>query len=185
MRHAGIALAALLLSACSSLPPAAPQAPAQLDGHGSFSLSSRISARTGDQRFAGLMSWQHSNDSAIGDEVTLSSPLGQGIARIRNNAEGALLEKANGESYRAADAESLTEALLGWRLPLNRLSNWINNQSDTRQLSQNGWQVEYVERDPAHRPTAMDLNYGEVEVQLRAIHWLATDTPAPQTPPAP
>ncbi len=164
----------LLLSACSSLPS---QQPLLTPAHeqGDFSISSRISARTSEQSFAGLMTWQHSGSA---DEVLLSSPLGQGVARILSTPAGATIENAQGERRSAPDAESLTAELLGWRLPLNHLSNWMNDTSAASEQQRDGWHIRYVERDAQRHPTALDLSYGDIEIRLRSIRWDDVSSPA-------
>lgn len=167
-----IAVLALLLGACSSLPNT--PLPTSSRNQGDFSISSRISARTTEQSFAGMMTWQHTRTE---DEVLLSSPLGQGVARILSTPNGATIENAQGEQRSAPDAESLTAALLGWRMPLSHLSDWLNDSSSSDEQLHEGWRIRYIQRDDQHRPTALDLSYGDVEIRLRAIRW---ETPAKQ-----
>ncbi len=161
-----IACLALLQAACSSLPSAplliAPR------HQGDFSISSRISARSSEQSFAGLMTWQHHRAT---DEVLLSSPLGQGVARILSTPAGASIENAQGERRSAPDAESLTAELLGWRMPLNHLSDWLNDTGNAEEQLHDGWRIRYIQRDAQQRPTALDLSYRDVEIHLRAIRW--------------
>lgn len=179
MKAAALTLA-LLLTACSSLPPAPPQSAAQPYDSADFSLNGRISARNSEHSFAGLISWQHTPTS---DEVTLSSPLGQGVARIASTPAGAVLEQVDGSRHSADNAETLTETLLGWRLPLTHLGRWVNDHSTQTRLSQDGWQVDYIARDARQRPTAIDLSYGEVQVKLRAINWFSAPTNTPPNTP--
>ncbi len=70
----------------------------------------------------GQLRWRHDRD---GDEMLISSPLGQGLARILRENEAVTLTTANGREYRAADAEALTERVLGFRVPLAGLADWV------------------------------------------------------------
>src|SRR5258708_16734872 len=109
------ALAALLV-ACASLPDAGRPLP------GGFELSGRVAIRYGKDAASGKIFWRHSDDS---DELLITSPIGQGIARISRERDRFRLVTGDNKEYRAADAESLTEQALGWRLPLHGLSDWV------------------------------------------------------------
>lgn len=107
------------------------------------------------ESFSGSLRWRHSEEE---DEIFLLSPLGQGVARIVRNPEGVFLETAEGQTYRAGDVESLTEEVLGWRLPARGLQYWVAGRaapdspssSETgeggllRRLNQDGWRIDYL-----------------------------------------
>jgi outer membrane lipoprotein LolB len=64
----------------------------------------------------------------VSDEILLFTPLGQAVAEITKDQEGVRLITSKLEAFYADDVESLTEEMLGWRLPLR----WIA-VLDTRQ----------------------------------------------------
>ena len=86
-----------------------------------FNLTGRISIQDEQQRVSGGIRWQHSKTT---DEVLLLSPLGQVMAQILRDHEGVRLTTSKQQVYFAADVESLTEDVLGWRIPLAGLQFW-------------------------------------------------------------
>src|SRR6267378_7179883 len=108
--------AAAVLGACASLPEAGRPLP------GGFELSGRVAVRHGKDVASGRIFWRHSNDA---DELLITSPLGQGIARLDRNGDQFRLVTGDRKEYRADNAEDLTEQALGWRLPLAGLSDWV------------------------------------------------------------
>ena len=174
MRRA-FAAAALLLAAC---------APAELRPPGAveFDLLGRIAARYGNEAFTGNVNWRH---AGAGDEMLISTPLGQGVARIVREGDAVQLTTADGKAYRAPDAESLTERTLGFRLPLEGLADWVQGRASPTQpartekspdgrlraLEQRGWKVEYQQYDDAGRPALMRLNYQGIELRLAISQW--------------
>jgi outer membrane lipoprotein LolB len=84
-----------------------------------FSLAGRIAVRSGSEAFTGNIAWRHAKG---GDEILLSTPTGQGVAQILRQGDAVLLKTAEGKEYRAVDSESLTERVLGFRLPIGGLA---------------------------------------------------------------
>ena len=167
-------LAALLACACAQVelkPPSAAE----------FDLAGRIAARYGNEAFTGNVVWRHARS---GDEMMISSPLGQGVARIVREGDAVQLTTADGRQFRASDAESLTERTLGFRLPLEGLAEWVQGRPspDTparvdkgpdgklRALEQRSWKVEYQEY-AGERPARMRLTYQGVELRLAISQW--------------
>ncbi|HKX37730.1 MAG TPA: lipoprotein insertase outer membrane protein LolB [Burkholderiales bacterium] len=169
------ALAALVIGACASLEPRAPEGPLEFD------LAGRLAARYNGESFTGNLSWQHGRG---GDEVLISSPLGQGVARIVREQGEVVLTTAKREEYRAADAESLTEKVLGFRLPLSGLADWVrarpsaghafhverSPEGRVRSLQQRGWRIEYLRYD-GERPALLQLSYPGIELRLAITQW--------------
>jgi len=150
-----------------------------------FELSGRIAVRYGAEAAGGQLRWRHDRD---GDEMLISSPLGQGIARIQREGQAVTLTTADGREYRAADAESLTERVLGFRVPLNGLSDWVQGrpspaaQGPTRaerdaqgrlaMLEQAGWRIEYLAyAESPMLPTRLRLTYPALELRLVIAEW--------------
>src|SRR5260370_15191231 len=167
------ALAALLV-ACSSLPDAGRPLP------GGFELSGRGAVRHGKDAASGKIFWRHSDDS---DELLITSPIGQGIARISRERDQFRLVTGDNKEYRAADAESLTEQALGWRLPLAGLSDWVQaraspgQQAEMRgdadkgmELRQDGWHVAY-EEFRGGKPFKMRLTREDLEIVIIVDQW--------------
>jgi outer membrane lipoprotein LolB len=168
-------LAVLLLAACSQVPLKPPS------GAVDFDLVGRIAARYGAEAFTGNLTWRHAGP---GDDLLLSTPFGQGVARIVREGEAVELTTSDNKSYRAPDAESLTERALGFRLPLEGLAEWVQGRPSPgapartekgedgrlRLIEQGGWRIEYQEYDGA-RPSRMRLTYSNVELRLAISQW--------------
>ena len=133
-------LAVLLLAACATLPDATDKTPLSRQSLDEFALEGRFSLRQGEKNHSGRLSWRH---TAAHDELLLSSPFGQGIAGISVNAQTATLTTSDGKTYSASDAQTLTEQVLGYRLPLEQLTDWVRGRSA---------ETDVVERDGHGRP---------------------------------
>ena len=154
-------LFAAFLAACAHVeikPPA---------GALEFDLAGRIAARSGSDAFSGNIGWRHARS---GDEVLISTPTGQGVAQILRQGEAVLLKTAEGREYRASDSESLTERVLGFRLPLEGLADWVRGRPSP-ELEGRGWKIEYLEYDGERRPIRMRLTYPGVELRLAIAKW--------------
>ena len=164
MRVAALALA-FLVAGCAQ----APLQPAPADTE--FDLAGRLGARRiddrGEESFSGNIAWRH---GALSDEMLISTPLGQGVARIVREGASVTLTTAEPREYRAADAESLTEQVLGFRLPLAGLADWVRGRP-APELEARGWHIDYQERDAEGRPTRMRLTYPGIELRLIVSQW--------------
>jgi outer membrane lipoprotein LolB len=149
-----------------------------------FEFSGRIAVRYRDDAGSGNISWRH---GARSDELLLTSPIGQGIARIVRNGDEVVLTMQDGREHKAADAETLTEQVLGFRLPIVGLADWVRGRpaqgpapAPTRQtadgsgrlaeLEQAGWRIEYQEYQE-RLPSRMRLSYPGVELRLAISEW--------------
>ena len=166
---------AALVAACAQFEPRPPDGPLE------FQLTGRLAARYEAESFTGNVTWSHARQ---GDEMLISSPLGQGVARILRDAEGVVLRTAEPREYRAADAETLTQKALGFRLPLVGLGDWVrarpadgqpfhierSPEGRVRVLEQQGWRIEYLEYEGA-RPKLMRLVYPGIELRFAVTEW--------------
>jgi outer membrane lipoprotein LolB len=150
----------LLLCACAQVDLRPP-------GQTEFDLLGRIAARYKDDGFTGNVNWRH---AAEGDEMLITTPLGQGVARIVRQGDAVQLTTADGKEFRAADSESLTERVLGFRLPIEGLADWVQGKPSPT-LESRGWKVEYLERDEQKRPRLMRMTYQGVEVRFAVTQW--------------
>ncbi len=168
-------LPALLAAACAELEFLRPADALQ------FELSGRIAVRYRDDASSGGISWRHRAD---GDELLFSTPLGQGVARIVREGGAVTLTTADGKAHRAADAESLTESVLGFRLPLAGLAHWVQGRESAgpavalrdpegrlSRLEQGGWVIEYLEHGDNRLPSRMKLSYPGIEIRLAVGEW--------------
>jgi outer membrane lipoprotein LolB len=154
-------LIVLLLAACAQVEVKPPAGPLEFD------LSGRIAARYRDDAFSGLLTWRHAAD---GDEMLISTPMGQGLARIVRQGEAVVVTTAEGREFSDRDGEALTERVLGFRLPLAGLADWVRGRPAPA-LEARGWKVEYQERDTENRPTRLRVTYPGVELRLVISTW--------------
>ena len=172
VRSALCVAAAAVLGGCAALPEQG-AAPA-----GGFELSGRVAVRHTKDSGSARIFWRHSDDA---DEMVITSPVGQGIARITREGERYRLVTGDKKEFRASDAETLTEQALGWRLPLSGLSDWVQGRASAstgatgeagegKELRQDGWKVAYEEyRDG--RPFRMKLSREDIEIRLVVDQW--------------
>ncbi len=176
MRGICAAAAVVLLAACAGpafvLPAAEPE----------FELYGRIAVSYRDDAGSGNIAWRH---SARTDEMLLTTPFGQGVARLARVGGEIVLTTQDGREFRAADAESLTEQVLGFRVPIVGLADWVRGRpaqapaparqrSDAEgrlaELEQAGWRIEYQAYEGA-LPSRMRLNFPGVELRLAISEW--------------
>ena len=171
-----LVLSALLLlaGACAQLGTKAPQ-------DVEFELAGRLAARYGNDAFSGYLAWRHARTS---DEMLITSALGAGVAQIERDGDSVVLKTAEGREYRAADAETLTEEVLGFRLPLAGLADWVRSRPSDPQtarieydkegrvhtLQERGWAIEYLEYEDK-LPKRMRLTYPNIELRLSISQW--------------
>lgn len=192
-------LPALLLAACAALPPQ--QRPSEpptyqphlqrISGINSFAIVGRIAVLTEAKGFSGSLRWHHSAGS---DDIAFYSPLGTQIGQLNANAEGVTLTTSNQKTYRADDAEALTQQALGWSLPMAGLSDWVlgrpasgaveilawDEAGRISHLRQNGWDIEY----PSYQdisglqlPGKMLLKSPKLDLKLVVENWQTNAEP--------
>ena len=185
-RLLGALFVVLCLSACASLSPSTENGLLpQRNQLQSFALEGRFSLRHEDKSYTGRLSWRHVGEQ---DELLLASPFGQGMAEIVSDAAGVRLMTSDGKSYVASDAEVLTQQILGYPLPLNRLLDWVRGRSPASDLEasdslgrplrlrQHAWRIdyEYDSDDPQALPGRLFVQHeGVLELRLRIDEWRA------------
>ncbi len=177
------ALLALLLGGCatvSSVPPVV-EVPVRSAG---WTLQGRIGVQNDEQKLSGQIRWQHSEGR---DELLMTSPLGQGVARIVRDSEGVTLEVPNQSTRHARDADTLTREALGYVLPVTGLTWWIQARpapgsafeasrdasGRLTQLRQDGWVIDYLQyaADAPARPRKLVVAREGLEIRLVTDSW--------------
>lgn len=171
-----------------------------------FELQGRIALRYGADGGNARIAWRH---AASSDDLMVTNPIGQGIARITRQRDEVMLVTADGKEYRALDAESLTQSVLGWRLPLAGLPDWVRARpvpgrpaqlrkteaGQIESVEQDGWLIEYQTWDGA-LPARIRLSRGAsgganaaqgagtaVEIRLVIDKWTLASEAPDQVPP--
>jgi outer membrane lipoprotein LolB len=169
---------ALLLTACAGPGFLVPATDAE------FEFSGRIAVNYRDDAGSGNIAWRHGAQS---DEMLLTTPFGQGIARIARTGSEVVLTTQNGREFRAADAETLTDQVLGFRLPLIGLADWVRGRAAPHpapgptaerrdangrllELEQSGWKIRYLDYVDA-LPSRLTLTYPGLELRIAVSEW--------------
>jgi outer membrane lipoprotein LolB len=174
MRFVLLSVMLLLAGGCAQLQTQVPQ-------DVEFDLSARLAARYGKEAFTGNVAWRHAKSA---DEMLITSSLGAGVARIVRDGDAVVLTTAEPREYKARDAEALTEEVLGFRLPLAGLADWVRGRPSTDapataeyapdgrllSLQQQGWNIEYLEYQEK-RPSRLRLTYPGIELRLAISEW--------------
>jgi outer membrane lipoprotein LolB len=175
------------LAGCASI--STPRDASQIqfaDARTAYEIAGRLSARHDADAFTASFHWNHAGDR---DELDLASPLGQTVARLTGDARGVALQTPDGKVERAGDWTTLTSRGLGWVLPVEGLSFWIQGSprkgapftAEARDdgalalLRQDGWTIVYQtfakDASGVSRPTRMTLDYPGVELRLVIDTW--------------
>lgn len=157
-----------MLAGCAQLPAgnAVQRTPPVLT---QFELDGRIVVRESQSRHYANISWRHGER---GDVILLTTPLGQGVAELTRDAQGARLVTADRKEYVADDWAGLSEQVFGARLPLDDLPQWLSGHAPP---AASGWRVEYLEyqSDTADAlPTLIEATRGNVGLRLKVSEWL-------------
>jgi outer membrane lipoprotein LolB len=182
-RLAGVVLSSLFVGACAVLPSTSAIAPPARAGLDAFSLEGRFSLHNENKNYSGRLSWRHRGSN---NTLLISSPFGQGMAEITTGESSARLTTSDGKLYTAVDAETLTQQVLGYPLPLARLTDWVRGRDTMAGLSERDlqgrplrlsyadWRVEYGYEgdDPQAPPSRIFADRsGGLELRLKIDEW--------------
>ncbi|MFN2309730.1 MAG: lipoprotein insertase outer membrane protein LolB [Gammaproteobacteria bacterium] len=187
-RMAAACVVAVWVAACGQLPSRptldAPgwSAPTWTD----WELRGRIAVRTEADGWHASFTWRQIGETF---QLDLSGPLGQGALRLRGDAAGVELERADGLRDAAPDAGALLRRHTGWALPVTGLRYWVrglgvpgrpatwerNATGYPQRLRQDGWDIRYTDyRDQLGQgllPRRVDLVRDGLRVRLLADSW--------------
>ena len=132
---------AALLTACAT----SPRSPADRAYSGRFAVTTAL----GEQResVSGRFSLEVRGPQQI---LEVASPLGTTVARIEIEPGGARATGARMQEVRGADADALTEQLLGWPLPVSGLADWIEGRpvpQRSARIERDGDRLVLIEQD--------------------------------------
>jgi outer membrane lipoprotein LolB len=178
-----MALLGLMLGGCA-VAPSSPRIAIESPPPANWTLQGRLGIQNGEQSLSGQIYWQHRTET---DVVLLTSPLGQGVARIVRDAEGVVLEVPNQPVRRASDAESLTREVLGYALPVAGMVWWVQARPDPgsafeamydasgriTQLRQSDWVIDYLQYAVDARPRKLVVSREGLEIRLVEDNWQA------------
>jgi outer membrane lipoprotein LolB len=178
----------ILLCGCASLPQAGSSAD-QTIGQGAlqgFRFSGRLAVHQPSGTDTGKIDWV---SQGAQQHVELLSPLGSTVAVLDRNPQSVHLVLSDHSEFWATDSEKLTQAVLGYALPLEGLPWWVLGQPApmggatlTRDaagnpgiLVQAGWQIRYADwRRVGEQmlPGNIALQHDDLAIRLRVDQWV-------------
>lgn len=181
--HWLVVLLATILAGCAAAPATTPDRLYT----GRFSAV----ATQGDKResVSGRFSVEVRGDR---QRIDLATPLGTTVARIEVGPDGASASGPGMQDARGPDADALAEQLLGWRLPVSGLSDWIEGRPVPSRparverdgnravlIDQDGWTVRIAETFAASdRPRLVVLERAASPLAPGVVLRLVVDDPA-------
>ena len=132
---------AVLLAACATPAPST----ADRAYSGRFAVTTALAEKR--ESVSGRFSLEIRGQQQILD---LASPLGTTVARIEIEPGGARATGARMQEVRGADADALTEQLLGWPLPVSGLADWIEGRpvpQRSSRIEREGGRIALIEQD--------------------------------------
>ena len=182
-----VSLLTLLLGGCASQPvPPALSTPSIESAPllSRFEIDGRLQVKDGDKTAAVGVEWMHADE---GDEWLFSGPLGQGLARIQSDPDGARMTLADGRRIEAPSAAELAERLFDVHAPFAQLPRWVSARlpggAEVRErdgvgrplrVVDQGWTIEYLEYasdSPTDLPRKIDIHRGETRLRLIIDTW--------------
>jgi outer membrane lipoprotein LolB len=151
--------AALLVGCASPTPPVGPASPTDLrEWSGRFAVSLKPDGADSREEGGGgrFMLTRTASEPKASLELQLLSPFGQVMASGRRRPDGrATLTLANGSMLQAASLDAVIEQALGWSLPVERLTDWLDDrfedvisrdaQGQVMSARDSGW---FIRREP-------------------------------------
>lgn len=149
LRSLALALMTLWLAGCAGLGVSGRD-----DGE-HWALTGKLGLRQADQAESLLLAWSQCGERY---QLTFSAPLGQPLARVEGDDQGALFWLDRTPEYTRHPQQWLDQRL-GWPLPLQPLRHWVrgqpapelpaaverDDQGRLQRLQQAGWQVDYLD----------------------------------------
>ena len=145
-------LLALLLAACTSLPPLPPKPAMQLD---SWRLNGRIAISTESDSWMAKVYWEQNGPTY---QLRINTSFGQGAFLLEGDDNGVVMRTADNKTFTAPDPDTLVAEVLKIALPITNLHFWIrglpsansspswytfNKAGHLHRLRQDGWELDY------------------------------------------
>ena len=192
--HLSLAIATLI-PGCSSVPSKDVGLPervllyaeksGELEARDRWALKGRLAVHDGEEGGSGHLDWQE-RGRAI--SMSFHGALGRGAWQLHADENGAVLEMADGEVYRAKTSSELIENGIGWKIPVTALAWWVrgitapgnwevrelDEHGNLLKLSQQGWKIEYSryrESDGVSMPAKLTARRPPYTVKLIVQNW--------------
>jgi outer membrane lipoprotein LolB len=184
----GFAAAAVVaLAGCASVKPQGPStsnAATSVTAQTTRSYQGRFAVQYNDQNGTqrnayGNFAWQETGDTVT---IQLRNPLGQTLAIVTSSPASATLELPNRQPLTADNVSTLMQNALGFALPVEGLRYWLQpspaptsraktekdpeQPSRLKQITQDGWTIDYVAYADAPATGVKRLNLSRSEPPL-------------------
>lgn len=184
----GFAAAAVVaLAGCASVKPQGPStsnAATSVTAQTTRSYQGRFAVQYNDQNGTqrnayGNFAWQETGDTVT---IQLRNPLGQTLAIVTSSPASATLELPNRQPLTADNVSTLMQNALGFALPVEGLRYWLqpspaptsraktekdpDQPSRLKQITQDGWTIDYVAYADAPATGVKRLNLSRSEPPL-------------------
>ena len=170
--RSGFVMVLLLLSSCAQITRVADDA-RTTDTY--WSLKGKIGVSAGKDRGNFGIDWQQQGEDF---EINLLGPLGIGVARLRGDEGGVLLQLPGKSELYAATADELLVATMGLNIPVSQMKYWVRgvpapgrSKKTARGFIQLGWTVEYLEYQKA-LPVRIKASRPEVNIAMVIRQWI-------------
>lgn len=185
----------LLVTACTPFWQTKPVTPgetlwqqraAELQQLDQWSFRGRTLIQQGKEGWNAGVSWQQNKDNF---KIRLSGPFAQGAVELTGDSQQVEMVTSEGDRYTAETPEQLLEEVLGWRLPVSALRDWVrglpfqdesvtlrevDNDGKLVALNQAGWQVEFLRYVPfagQEIPDKVFIKRDDLSVRLVISGW--------------
>ncbi|MFM0499652.1 lipoprotein insertase outer membrane protein LolB [Paraburkholderia caffeinilytica] len=182
-----VAAAVVALAGCASVKPQGPStsnAATSVTAQTSRAYQGRFAIQyndqNGQQRNAyGNFTWQETGDTVT---LQLRNPLGQTLAIVTSSPASATLELPNRQPLTADNVSTLMQNALGFALPVEGLRYWLQpspaptsrartendpeQPSHLKQITQDGWTIDYLAYADAPATGVKRLNLSRSEPPL-------------------
>lgn len=157
----------------------------QLVGHDTWTIRARLGVSDGQHGGSGSLVWVRHGDSF---DFELQAPVTGRSFRLHGGPGQVQLDGLNQGTLRGSDARTMLQEALGWQVPMSQLNYWVRGMRAPgsaaqllfdanglpKQLSQDGWTVEYRDWYPNTNPPMprrVFANRGDNRVRMVINSW--------------
>jgi outer membrane lipoprotein LolB len=141
-----------------------------------WALRGRIGISSDGQNGTFSVDWRQDGATF---EISLSGPLGIGVARITGAPRKTVLEVPGETPVIAESADGLLQATIGLNIPVEPLRFWVRGlpapgpfERTDDGLRQEGWTVTYLAKEEGGLPTRLRLSRPEARVTMVIKQWI-------------
>ncbi|HDN25742.1 MAG TPA: outer membrane lipoprotein LolB [Thioploca sp.] len=185
---------ALLVTACSPLPPLPPNPAKQLD---SWRLNGRIAISAEKENWMAKVHWQQNGPTY---QLRINTSFGQGAFMLEGSDDGVVMHTADNKTFTAPDPDSLVSEVLKVDLPITNLYFWIrglpsdnsspswytfNEAGHLHRLRQDGWELDYKRYTKVHGidlPKKIFLENPQFKIKIVISQWDITNVKSQPKP---